>query len=136
MELAISQTVRAEVGRVNMTVRQKLGEGGQGEVYLVEGPSGRMVLKWYYAHQATAEQRKAILELVQRGPPHRVSPEAGRRFVWPLDLATVPGNNQFGYLMQEIDKKRFAELGAVQGRRKPQPTPKMMCEIGYQLANS
>jgi len=136
MELAIGQTVQAELGQYSMKVRQKLGEGGQGEVYLVEGPNGRMVLKWYYAHQATEEQRAAIRDLVKIWPPLRGSPEAGRRFVWPSDLATVPDSKQFGYLMMEIDKKRFAELGEVQGRQKPQPTPKIMCEIGYQLSNS
>ena len=69
MTLRPNQQVTAEISKTDVTIKQKLGEGGQGEVFLVEGFSKPMVLKWYNAEQATDEQKSAILHLVQKGVP-------------------------------------------------------------------
>jgi DNA-binding helix-hairpin-helix protein with protein kinase domain len=119
---------------MNLTVLKKLGEGGQGAVYLVEGGSqGQFALKWYTAEQATAEQTAAIRKLVSAGPPRG---PAGKRFVWPLDLVAARGSLQFGYLMPLIDTGRYAELHEVQARLKPVPSYPVLSEISYQAANS
>jgi DNA-binding helix-hairpin-helix protein with protein kinase domain len=118
---------------VNLTVESKLGEGGQGIVYAVTYPKGTYALKWYIGEQATSEQASAIRTLVLDGPPKG---PAGRRFVWPQDLATSTDSPAFGYLMPLIDMKRFAELEEVQAHLKPAPAYPSLCEICYQAANS
>jgi len=133
MPLTIGQRVRAELSGAELNVMKKLGEGTQGEVYLVEGPLGYQAVKWYKPGQATPEQRAAILYLVRSGPPFG---PAGKRFIWPLDLVTRAGSDQFGYLMARIDTKQFAELGEIWAHLKPVPNFSALCEISYQLANS
>ena len=133
MPLEAGQKVKAEMARITLTVRRKLGEGTQGEVYLVEGPHGQQALKWYKPAQATLDQMAAIRALVQAGPPRG---SAGARFIWPLDLVTAPGAPLFGYLMRLIDTSRFAELGEVQAHLKPVPGFRALTRISYQLANS
>jgi DNA-binding helix-hairpin-helix protein with protein kinase domain len=133
MELATGQQVQAELLKHDLTVQARLGEGGQGAVYLVDGPSGPQALKWYAPAQATDEQREALRYLVRIGPPRG---SAGRRFIWPLDLVTSPTAPTFGYLMPLIDMKRFAEVGEVWARLKPAPGFPALCEISYQIAHS
>jgi len=131
--LQLGQRVKAEISGLELEVIRKLGEGTQGEVYLVEGPDGYQAVKWYKPEQATAEQRAAILYLVRTGPPFGA---AGKRFIWPLDLVTRAGSSQFGYLMHRIDTGRFAELGECWAHLKPVPNFSAIAEISYQLANS
>jgi DNA-binding helix-hairpin-helix protein with protein kinase domain len=133
MQLRIGQHVRAEISGLELDVIKKLGEGTQGEVYLVEGAQGYQAVKWYKPEQATDEQRAAVLYLVRTGPPFG---DAGKRFIWPLDLVTVEDSRQFGYLMARIDTRRFAELGEVWAHLKSVPNFSALCEISYQLANS
>ena len=133
MSLMIGQKVAAETGKTQYVVKKKLGEGGQGAVYLVEGPHGTHALKWYVARQATDAQRAAIRYLVANGPPRG---PASQRFIWPQDLVTAAGTPQFGYLMPLIDTNRFAELGQVWARRKPAPGLDVLCEISFQTSNS
>ena len=133
MPLAAGRRLRAELSGADLSVIRKLGEGTQGEVYLVTGPDGYRAVKWYKPNQATPEQRVAILYLVRTGPPFGA---AGRRFVWPLDLVTGGEEGQFGYLMARIDTGRFAELGEVWAHLKPVPDFASLCEISWQLANS
>jgi serine/threonine protein kinase len=133
MPLMLGQRVKAEISGIELEVIKKLGEGTQGEVYLVEGPDGYQAVKWYKSEQATAEQRAAVLYLVRTGPPFGA---AGKRFIWPRDLVTRTGSAQFGYLMNRIDTRRFAELGECWAHIKPVPNFSALCEISYQLANS
>lgn len=116
-----------------LTVQEKLGEGGQGAVYLVENEDKQYALKWYAPQQATEEQRLAILALVKSGPPRGL---AGKRFIWPLDIATLENSAQFGYVMPLIDTERFAELDEVRAGFKVRPNFQTLCEISYQMANS
>ncbi|MDW8224279.1 MAG: hypothetical protein RMJ82_15160 [Gemmatales bacterium] len=132
--LRIGQTVTGELSQTRYVVKQQLGEGGQGTVYLVEGPDRRYALKWYNVEQATSEQREAIRKLVtEYQPPGGV---AGRRFVWPIDLVTVDGSERFGYLMDLIDTERFTDLAAVWARRRRPPARDILCEISCQLVQS
>lgn len=114
-------------------MKKKLGEGGQGAVYLVDDDCGPRALKWYNLEQATNEQRTAIRELVIHGPPRG---PAGQRFIWPQDLVTANDSSLFGYLMPLIDTARFGSLGDVWARRKPAPALDVLCEISYQIVNS
>jgi eukaryotic-like serine/threonine-protein kinase len=133
MPLMPGQRIMTEISGIELEVIKKLGEGTQGEVYLVKGPDGYQAVKWYKSEQATADQRTAILYLVRSGPPFGA---AGKRFIWPRDLVTRAGSGQFGYLMDRIDTSRFAELGECWAHIKPVPNFSALCEISYQLANS
>ena len=133
MPLPIGQRLHAKQLQTTLHVIKKIGEGTQGEVYLVDGPQGYQTVKWYKPEQATPDQRDAIAYLVRTGPPYGA---AGKRFIWPLDLVTAEGSKQFGYLMTRIDTQRFAELGEVWAHLKPVPGITALCEISYQLANS
>ncbi|WP_292368084.1 protein kinase domain-containing protein [Methanoregula sp. UBA64] len=133
MTLAIGTRLHAELAGTTVTVVKKIGEGTQGEVYLVDGPQGQQALKWYKPEQATSGQRTAISYLVRTGPPYGA---AGKRFIWPLDLVTADNTKQFGYLMARIDTQKYAELGEVWAHLKPVPSLSALCEISYELANS
>ena len=132
MSLIVGQKLLAESLNWELTIRKKLGEGGQGAVFLADTPHGPYVVKWYNSLYANATQRAAILELVKHGPPKKVS----HRFVWPKALVTSANSALFGYLMPLIDTQRFAELGDVWARRRPAPDLAALCEISYQIANS
>lgn len=132
--LQIGQKLKTEMIAEEITIRKKLGEGGQGSVYLVESPSyGMKAMKWYNPDQSTEAQRRSINSLIQHGAP---SGESGSRFVWPLDLVSWSRSSQFGYLMDLIDTSRFAELGEVWNRLKPAPTMRAMCRISHKMADS
>lgn len=133
MTLRINQRLQAELSGDKLTVKKKLGEGTQGEVFLVEGLHGKMALKWYNLNFANEYQKKTIKYLVSIGAPEN---GVDKRFVWPLDLVSMKKRKQFGYLMSLIDTHTFALLGEVQNKRRPQPGAWALCEIGYQLANS
>lgn len=131
--LKTGQKVICEFSKEQLTVKKKLGEGGQGIVYLVEGRMGEKALKWYNTEQSTDEQKRSIRELVIKGAPKG---KAGKRFVWPIDLVTMSTTSNFGYLMDVIDIKDFAELGEVWAHLKPVPNMHARCRISYELANS
>jgi DNA-binding helix-hairpin-helix protein with protein kinase domain len=133
MSLKQDQQLMAEGMGTLLTVKRKLGEGGQGTVYLVDGPHGSHAVKWYNPQQSTDEQRAAIRELVKTGPPRG---PAGQRFIWPIDLVTIAGARQFGYAMPVIDKGRYAELGEVWARRKPAMGLNAQAEASFQIVNS
>lgn len=133
MSLQKGQLVYAETLQQRLIVQEKLGEGGQGEVYSVTDGENTYAVKWYNLEQSTAEQKQAIHYLVKQGGPIGI---AGQRFIWPLDIITIAEIKQFGYLMPLIDTNRFAELGEVQAHRKPAPSLATLCEISYQIANS
>ena len=127
------KTLYSETLQLTLQVENKLGEGGQGEVWRVTNGDHAYALKWYHADRATPEQQDSIRYLVRQGSPQGA---AGKRFIWPLDLVKAAEGTQFGYLMPLIDTRRFAELEEVQARLKPSPGLPALCEISYQMANS
>jgi DNA-binding helix-hairpin-helix protein with protein kinase domain len=92
MPLEPEQKIKGEFQNTVLTIKKKLGEGTQGEVYLVTNDTMEMACKWYKPSQATDEQKAAIRSLVRSGPPRGV---AGARFIWPLDLVTASNLPQF-----------------------------------------
>ena len=133
MSLIIGQKVQAEKSKCHYEIKKKLGEGGQGAVFLVEGPTGPMALKWYNQIHSKPDQRKAIEYLIGEPPPKGL---AGKRFIWPQDIATANGTDRFGYLMALIETNRFAELGDIWAKKKQAPDYPTLCEISFQIANS
>ena len=133
MQPKIGDSVKSENWDKNFKIKAKLGEGGQGSVFLVESSNDSFALKWYNQRQATDDQRSAITRLVSSGPPPGF---AAKRFVWPLDLVTMKNSQLFGYLMPLIDTKRFSDLEEVWKHKKPEPGMRALCEISYKLAES
>jgi DNA-binding helix-hairpin-helix protein with protein kinase domain len=92
------------MSRYECRIAEQLGEGGEGRVYrvAVEGLRDHYALKWYHPEVASPERRTALAMLVDVGPPDH-------RFLWPIDLAEVPGSRQFGYLMA-LREPRFRDV--------------------------
>ena len=77
-------------------VLKKLGEGGQGAVYLVEYQGKNYALKWYTKGRISDTFERPFKEnLAQNVSDGTPSP----KFIWPLFLAKPMGGS-FGYLME------------------------------------
>lgn len=99
-----------------ITVKRKLGEGGQGIVYLVEMNGKQYALKWY-THDCTKEFYDNLDNNIKNGAPTD-------SFLWPQFL-TVWQEKRFGYIMALrpdeykdfshflLAKVRFASLSAM-----------------------
>ena len=94
------------------TVEKFLGSGGQGEVYKASWEGHDVALKWYYKHQATANQLRGLEELVKEGKP-------SDRFLWPNDIAESQGVPGFGYIMGLRPNNYKSLFDLVAGRVSP-----------------
>ena len=93
-------------------VKRLLGSGGQGEVYCALRQGVPVALKWYFPHQATVEQRRAIQTLIRFGPPNN-------RFLWPMEMVSIPGKPGFGYLMPLRDPRCKSIIDLMKRRAEP-----------------
>lgn len=110
--------IKVEGGK-ELEIIDKLGEGGQGEVYRVKYDGDTYALKWYFAGKMTNPQRfyDNILNNIKQGSPSSA-------FLWPKAI-TEWENGTYGYIMdlrpQEykdfsrflLAKERFSSTGAV-----------------------
>ena len=71
-------------------IKKKLGEGGQGAVYLVEYSGKQYALKWYTKRPAD-KFLKNLENNISKGKPNDA-------FLWP-EILTEQFNGSFGYLM-------------------------------------
>jgi DNA-binding helix-hairpin-helix protein with protein kinase domain len=120
------QTVHTEPSRMPCTVEQLLGAGGQGEVYKARLGGEAVALKWFFPQMATPEQRAAIEMLVRRGAP-------SDRFLWPLELASSPQVQGFGYVMG-LRPPRFKNIVDLMKRR-AEPTFRALATAGFNLSH-
>ncbi len=76
-------------------ILQHLGAGGQGAVYAVEVEGRRFALKWYHDSYIAIDTtlRARLSRAIERGAP-------ADSFLWPIDLAEMPGSRSFGYVMR------------------------------------
>ncbi len=95
------QTLRSVSSRLTVRVKSLLGEGGQGEVYVVELDGQPFALKWY--HDVVLRVDRGLYNRLQiavdRGAP-------SNRFLWPFELVTMPDGSRLGYLMR-LRQPRF-----------------------------
>ena len=123
----VGDRIKVKLANKYYEITKKLGDGTQGQVYQVEKDGCKLALKWYKPNKATQQQQKIIRELIRIGAPCA-------RFLWPLDLATADKISGFGYIMElrPEDYRSIAELVA----RRVEPSFRVLCTIGYQLADS
>ena len=98
-ELKIGTIVKLSNG-TSAKVKQELGKGGQGVVYLVEVSGKKMALKWYHKHPGEAFH-KNLLNNVRAGAP-------ASNFIWPLAV-TEEMNGSVGYVM-ELRPKEYQDM--------------------------
>lgn len=89
-ELNIGTSIQLSNG-VTARVKQVIGKGGQGTVYLVEASGKKMALKWYHKYPGDIFYRN-ILNNIKDGAP-------APNFIWPLAITTKL-NGSFGYVME------------------------------------
>jgi DNA-binding helix-hairpin-helix protein with protein kinase domain len=124
--LKIHQKIQLGSG-TTVTVREFLGGGGQGEVYRVQAAGTELALKWYFPHQATHAQRRALESLIRMGPPDG-------RFLWPLETASDEHITGFGYVMPLRDPAYKSIIDLM--RRRAEPDFRALATAGFQLADS
>lgn len=120
-------TLRGTPSARPYVVADYLGSGGQGEVFQATSGSDSYAVKWYYANMATAEQRRILEHLVQRGSPDR-------RFLWPLELVSSAAHAGYGYVMplREARYRSVHELLA----GKSSPTYAALTNAAYNLVDA
>ncbi len=124
--LKIKQKILTPSG-TEYKVEEFLGSGGQGEVYRVSSGGKDWALKWYYSHQATDEQRRALESLVLKSAPTD-------KFLWPLEIVTSPNVSGFGYIMP-LRPKNYRNIVDLMKRR-IEPSFFPLSTAGYQLADN
>lgn len=89
--LTMGSTVRTSFGE-EWTIREKLGEGGQGYVYRVERNGVERALKWYKPRVISKTFYEHIKKNVIDGPP-------SGGYIWPMETTEFDGTT-FGYIME------------------------------------
>jgi eukaryotic-like serine/threonine-protein kinase len=125
--LKIGQKVTTESSRIDCTLMEFLGGGGQGEVYCAMMADHDVALKWYLPKSATARQRASVELLIRKGPPTD-------RFLWPLELASSPAVRDFGYIMP-LREARYRGIADLMKRR-IDPSFRALTTAGFELAHS
>lgn len=106
-------------------VLEKLGEGGQGEVYKVVSNGNSFALKWYFKKCATKKQRDILENLMLKGSPDEC-------FLWPTDI--IDKGNVFGYVMplRTSEYKGIVDLM----KRRIDPSFKALAIAGFNISRS
>ena len=87
-------------GTGNYKVEELLGEGGQGEVYLVSNASDRYALK-IYKHDVSSDFKWNLKNNIEKGRP-------SDEFLWPKKTLECP-DGRIGYLM-DLRPKNFVSF--------------------------
>lgn len=87
-------------GTGNYKVEDLLGEGGQGEVYLVSNSSDRYALK-IYKHSVSSDFKWNLKNNIEKGSP-------SDEFLWPEKMLECP-DGRIGYLM-DLRPKNFVSF--------------------------
>lgn len=106
------------------TVNHMLGAGGQGEVYEVSSGGEHAALKWYYKNTATAQQRKILENLIEKGSPDD-------SFLWPQDMVLQKDGKSFGYIMP-LRPKEYRSIVDLM-KRKAEPSFYHLCRAAFNL---
>lgn len=94
-----------------LLLTQKLGSGGEGDVYAVQGKS-EWAAKVYAPRNRTAEREQKLLHMVEN-PPHDPFAKQGPQhvaFAWPIELLYDEGRRFVGFVMPRLRLERSALL--------------------------
>ncbi|MEX1021237.1 MAG: hypothetical protein WDZ49_16370 [Litorilinea sp.] len=137
--LQLGQTVQSRSADIQLTVKSFVGGGGQGEVYAAEvgnpavgdqsGSAQPVALKWFFPHYLRQDNRlrERLERAIQTGAP-------SDRFLWPMEIVSMPGIKGFGYLMP-LREARFQGMIDLVTRR-AEPSFYALATAGFELANS
>lgn len=85
---------RIRTTKASYTIQRRLGEGGQGRVFLLKEAPKVAKLYWNFAADVLALQRRRLQKMIDQGPPSEA-------FVWPEDIVELPS---LGYTMPYVDR--------------------------------
>lgn len=94
-----------------LLLAQKLGSGGEGDVYAVQGKA-EWAAKVYAPRNRTAEREQKLLHMVEN-PPHDPFAKQGPQhvaFAWPLELLYDEGRRFLGFVMPRLRLEHSALL--------------------------
>jgi serine/threonine protein kinase len=119
--------LRAEQSGATIIIREKLGGGGQGEVYKADMDGADLAVKWYFPQMLSVDPklRDRLRMAVVRGSP---SPA----FLWPADLTVAEKKPGFGYVMP-LREPRFRGFEDLMFRR-ISPSFRVIATAAYELA--
>lgn len=106
-ELPLGQECRLQTSGAVGIVGQKLGRGGQGTVYFCDVGGRQLALKWYHPNvvEGDVTLRQRIERLIAEEAPDK-------RFLFPIDLVSIEGRREFGYVMPVVsnDRRPFSDI--------------------------
>ena len=97
---------------VGIAVKQFLGEGGQGAVYLIDYGGTDKALKWYHTSYLDNMRKKGTLKAFYDNLKQNIASGAPTKdFLWPQDVTpwSDGANASFGYVM-DVRPKEYHEL--------------------------
>jgi hypothetical protein len=110
-------------------IRELLGEGGQGEVYLVTVAGEERALKWYndlvLRVDQTLQQRLQLA--IDMGAP-------SAHFLWPQELVADPQRRRLGYVMR-LRRKSTVKMQALLAQEL-RPSFRAIAFAGWQLTDA
>lgn len=124
------QMVVARAMQSACVVQDLLGEGGQAEVYRARIGSLDYALKWYRPEYLMVDPRlwDRLKEAISTGSPTE-------QFLWPFDLAQMPGAGMYGGYVMPIKPPDFVSLVDLV-RRRAEPSFQTLANVGFLLAHS
>jgi DNA-binding helix-hairpin-helix protein with protein kinase domain len=127
--LKSGQILRTVSGHAPCTVRQYLGGGTQGEVYVAELAGNDLALKWYFPNYLRIDKtlHHRLEMAMKRGAP-------SNKFLWPLDLVTAGADEAFGYVMPLREPRFKSLIDLMRGALNPRFWA--LATAGFELANA
>jgi eukaryotic-like serine/threonine-protein kinase len=124
------QVVVANAMRSACIVEDLLGEGGQAEVYSVRVGSSYYALKWYKQEYLAGDSRLwgRLKTAINTG-------SSTEQFLWPFDLASLPGATSFGGYLMPVKPPQFVSFNQLFSG-KSQPSFRVLATAGFLLAQS
>lgn len=124
------QVVVARAMQSACVVQELLGEGAQAEVYRARIGAFEYALKWYRPEYVHGDPRlwDRLKEAVNTGSPTE-------QYLWPFDLASMPGSSAYGGYIMPLKPPHFVSLVDLLWR-KCEPSFRALTNVGFQLAHN
>lgn len=111
-------------------ITQHLGEGGQGDVYIVKYNGQNKALKWYKPN-GMGQNKQAFYDNIKSNVI-KGSPSA--EFLWPIDI-TEWENGTFGYIM-DLVPKGYYEMSEYLLKHVNLPSFKAVIDVGLHIVSA